>query len=213
MEERFIRVTRTARYHVLGRTEAAREIWVVLHGYGQLARYFLNAFVGLEEGRCIVAPEGLSRFYIDEQHARVGSTWMTREDRLHEIEDQIGYLDALVAELTRTAMPGATVRVLGFSQGVATAARWLTGGSTKATDLICWAGTLPPELDRDALAAWRNMHVHFVAGEKDDLVTVEEMRSAAVRSDQAGVTNTLHLFSGAHKLEPVLLGRLFGGKV
>ncbi len=212
MEERFIRVSRTARYHLLGRVEAARELWIVLHGYGQLARYFLNAFDGLAEERCIAAPEGLSRFYIDAQHARVGSTWMTREDRLHEIEDQVGYLDALVAELTRTAMPGVSIRVLGFSQGVATAARWLTSGRTKPEELICWAGSLPPELDREALATWRNMHVHLVAGQKDELVTAAEMRAAALRLDQAGVANTQHLFPGAHKLDPMLLHRLMGSK-
>ncbi|MEZ4758913.1 MAG: hypothetical protein R2810_03875 [Flavobacteriales bacterium] len=99
MEERFIRVPRTARYHVLGDPATARMVWVVLHGFGQLARFFLNKFEGLEEGLLIAAPEGLSRFYLDEQHQRVGATWMTREDREHEIGDQLSYLDALAASL------------------------------------------------------------------------------------------------------------------
>ena len=98
MEERFIRVERTARFHVLGDIRTCRELWVVVHGYGQLGRYFLNNFTGMEEGRCIVAPEGLSRFYLDAEHSRVGATWMTREDRLHEIEDHIAYLDRLTAK-------------------------------------------------------------------------------------------------------------------
>ena len=87
MQERFIRVPRTARYHVLGDPATARMVWVLLHGYGQLARFFLNKFEGLEDGLLIAAPEGLSRFYLDAQHQRVGATWMTREDREHEIGD------------------------------------------------------------------------------------------------------------------------------
>ena len=210
MDERFIHVRRTARYHMLGRIEAAPEIWIVLHGYGQLARYFLNHFDGLDQGRCIVAPEGLSRFYLDEAHARVGAAWMTREDRLHEIEDQIGYLDALATDLKQQAMPGATIKVLGFSQGVATAARWATHGKTGIARLVLWAGSIPPELDRDALATWKNIPVDLVLGDADEYAKPDALEAAARRLDQAGIANTAHLFNGTHQLEPVLLARLFG---
>ncbi|MBX2973634.1 MAG: hypothetical protein KF797_11055, partial [Flavobacteriales bacterium] len=150
MEERHIRVTRTARYHVLGDPAGAQAIWIVLHGYGQLARYFLNKFDGLGCDLAFVAPEGLSRFYLDEAHQRVGATWMTREDREHEIGDQCTYLDALAAELRghRTDVP---VHVLGFSQGVATACRWSLLGRTPIGRLVLWAGAIPPEPTPDDL--------------------------------------------------------------
>lgn len=208
MEERFIRVPRTARYHVLGSIEAAPEVWIVLHGYGQLARYFLNVFEGIEEGRAIVAPEGLSRFYLDTEHSRVGATWMTREDRLHEIDDQISYLDALVAELTKQAMPGATVNALGFSQGVATASRWALRGKTKLNRLVLWAGSIPPELDREALRALQNITVDLVLGDKDEYAEPSDLEVGARRLESAGIPNRKHLYSGTHRLEPVLLGRL-----
>ena len=41
------------------RPAVARMVRVVLHGYGQLARFFLNKFEGLEDGLLIAAPEGL----------------------------------------------------------------------------------------------------------------------------------------------------------
>ncbi|MBK8498511.1 MAG: phospholipase [Flavobacteriales bacterium] len=210
MEEHFIHVQRTARYHVLGRLEAAPELWIVLHGYGQLARYFLNHFDGLEHGRCIVAPEGLSRFYLDEAHARVGATWMTREDRLHEIEDHIGYLDSLATELMKQAMPGASINVLGFSQGVATAARWAAHGRTRIARLVLWAGSIPPELDRNALAAWKKTPVDLVLGDADEFAKPDALDAAARRLDQAGVAHGSHMFNGTHELEPVLLARLIG---
>ena len=67
---------------------AARELWYVLHGYGQLAAPFLEEFRAIDDGtRLIVAPEALSRFYEGDAQARlhkdasVGASWMTREDR------------------------------------------------------------------------------------------------------------------------------------
>ncbi len=47
---------------------------------------------------------------------------MTKEDRENEIADYVDFLDAVFGEVVT---PGARVTVLGFSQGVATAARWL----------------------------------------------------------------------------------------
>jgi predicted esterase len=211
MEERFIRVQRTARYHVLGNLDAAPEVWIVIHGYGQLARYFLNNFKGLEAGRCFIAPEGLSRFYLDAEHARVGATWMTREDRLHEIEDHVVYLDALCAELRGNAMPGATVNVLGFSQGTATITRWAIQGSTPIRRLVLWAGSLPPELDRETLARWRHLTVDLVLGNRDEYAGTKELDALAQRLQQAEVPHRTHRFAGGHTLEPVLLGRLIQG--
>src|SRR5512138_2618676 len=131
--EQHIAVTRTARYYVVGGTdtesdEAVRDLWVVCHGYGQLAATFVAPFEKLATPwRRIVAPEALSRFYLDasrtpgDAEPRVGATWMTREDREREIDDQVSYLDALVDRVRPGgAAGGVRLRVLGFSQGVAT---------------------------------------------------------------------------------------------
>ena len=57
---------------------------------------FLGYCQALEdESRVLVAPEGLSRFYVNATHGLVGASWMTREDRQHEIDDYVGYLDAI----------------------------------------------------------------------------------------------------------------------
>src|SRR5258705_7905505 len=93
-------VSRMARYFTIGRPD--REVWFVLHGYGQLAARFLSRFEPLDDGgRLIVAPEALSRFYLTEDSAerRVGASWMTREDRLTEIEDYVQYLEAVYADV------------------------------------------------------------------------------------------------------------------
>src|SRR5258706_7542269 len=90
MQEHHVSTPRSARYFTLGSPEHAAEVWFVCHGYGQLASRFLERFRPIEaERRCIVAPEGLSRFYLTESPAerRVGASLVTREERPHEIDD------------------------------------------------------------------------------------------------------------------------------
>ena len=212
MQECFIRVPRTARYHVLGDAASAKRMWIVLHGYGQLARYFLHKFQGLEKDLLIVAPEGLSRFYVDDAHRRVGATWMTREDREHEIQDQVEYLDQLTSGLLQQIPSGTELGVLGFSQGVATACRWAMLGKIKIYKLVLWAGSLPLELDRAALEErFSDIPVTLVQGSKDRIVPSSVTTEAAELLRLAGVHHELATFEGDHELEPVLLRKTLVG--
>lgn len=209
MTEHHLRVQRTARYHMLGEPSTATELWVVVHGYGQLARFFLNNFNGLESSsRCIVAPEALSRFYLDATHTRVGATWMTREERLLEVEDHVAYLDTLVDKLRQQAPESLRANALGFSQGVATISRWALNGNSSLDRLVLWAGGLPPELDQKALASWRKMRVDLVLGDSDEYAKAGDLEAMDRRLELAGVPRRSHSFHGSHKLEPVLLKRL-----
>jgi len=208
MQEHHLRVQRTARYHVLGDIRTAKALWIVVHGYGQLARFFLNNFEGLEDDLCVVAPEGLSRFYLDAEHQRVGATWMTREDRLHEIEDHVAYLDRLVEVLLQQRSAPVPINALGYSQGVATVARWAMKGSTRFDRLVLWAGSLPPELDRTALSAWKHTMVDLVAGDQDPHVNEADLKAMEQRFLSADVPVKLHRFKGGHALDRMLLGRL-----
>lgn len=208
MEERHLKVHRTARYHLLGDLYKAQEIWVVVHGYGQLARFFLNKFEGLARERIIVAPEGLSRFYLDAQHERVGATWMTREDRLREIEDHVAYLDHLAQTLRREAGQDLPVHALGFSQGVATVARWSLKGTTRPQHLVFWAGGLPPELDHTTMRPWRTCRIDLVLGDADEYASPGDLDAMAQRLESGGIKALKHRFAGSHRLDPVLLERL-----
>ena len=209
-----LEVTRTARYWTLGRPEAAHDdVWIVLHGYGQLARRFLRRFSPLAApSRLIVAPEALSRFYIGSGEGRhgpdalVGATWMTREDREAEIHDYVAYLDRLAAAVVRD---GARVTVLGFSQGVATAWRWATYGSVAGlVRLVAWAGELPPDLDVERAARrLERVDVVLVRGERDGTVPVEIGEAASERLERAGLRFSVLRHPGGHDIhEETLLG-------
>jgi len=86
VEERHLRVERTARYYRLGGGGGVRQLWVACHGYRQLAGHFLRRFEALDDpSRLIVAPEGLSRFYLDDGTRRHGPDSQLRRgcDKLH----------------------------------------------------------------------------------------------------------------------------------
>lgn len=227
MHEHHIAVGRTARYAILGPDTAAaiREVWIVLHGYGQLAASFIRQFETLDDGtRLIVAPEALNRFYLVDVASApapdrpVGAAWMTREDRDHEIADYVTYLDAMWGALAARLPDRASVRltVLGFSQGTATAARWVALGAVQPEHLVLWGGLLPPELDlARADHALRRSAVHFVIGSRDGFVTEDRLAKEETRLHSAGFTYDVVHYVGGHGLNRhVLLGlaRRLGGE-
>lgn len=218
MREQHITVPRTARYYTLGRAgPELGQVWFVCHGYGQLAARFIRRFRGLDNGRrLIVAPEALSRFYLGDHggphgpESRVGATWMTREDRLREIDDYVRYLD-LLHDHVMAGVDRASVRVvvLGFSQGTATVARWVTLGRVRPDELILWAGGFPPDLDlQRAAERLAGVRVRIVAGEQDRLVTPRALEAEIGRLRAHGLEPELIRFDGGHQLDPDTLGRL-----
>src|SRR5688572_13234288 len=103
MHESDVTFPLSARYYKSGEINpSTKHIWLVLHGYGQLAQYFLKKFKSIMSTNTIViAPEGLSKFYLEtlqpegRKSDRVGATWMTRENREMDIRNYIHYLNAV----------------------------------------------------------------------------------------------------------------------
>ena len=219
--EHHLRVTRTARYVTLGRPHAAlREVWIVCHGHGQLAARFIRHFAALDDDtRLVVAPEALSRYYLDPPAAgpaaerRVGATWMTREDRLSEVNDYVGYLDALHTHVFRQVDRGAVrLHVLGFSQGVATACRWVCRGHASPDDVTLWAGVVPPDLDLVADGgALRAARLSLVVGAHDEFATPEAVAEQQERLRAAGIGFRATIFDGGHALDGTVLRQLADG--
>ena len=201
MKEHRLSVPRSARYFTIGRPE--REVWCVLHGYGQLAARFLGRFEPIDDGtRLIVAPEGLSRFYLTEDPAerRVGATWMTREDRITEIEDYVRYLDAVYADVVRSAI---SVTVLGFSQGGTTACRWTALGTSKIDRVIVWGGEVPSDVDMR-----RAPRLSLVYGSRDEYFTPKVVAATEARLREQGVPYELVPFDGGHEIDAAVLRKV-----
>lgn len=199
-----IAVARTARYYTLGDRTGAEEIWFVLHGYSQLAAGFLKWFEpAARPGRLIVAPEALSRSYFDEKEARrVGASWMTKEDREAEIEDYVRYLDLVADEVIGTFPPMPRIEVHGFSQGAATAARWVAYGHQVVSRLILWGGTVPPDLDLERLrSSLRSGSITMAIGDRDQFLATSSVRNEQARLNGIGVPVVVRTFSGGHVVD------------
>ncbi len=212
-------VGRTATFYQLGSpTAATRELWFVLHGYGQLAEYFIRHFRVLTdetapEHTVIIAPEALNRFYLDTafNHAksRVGATWMTKEKREQDIDDYVKYLQQ-VYHLIRPLAPTARVTLLGFSQGTATVSRWLPALPEAPARLVLWAGSFPEDMQFEAAPTLLSgaTELHTVLGDADPFVTPESKIRQARFIEAHGLRPVAHAFAGGHTLDAGVLGEL-----
>ena len=217
LEEHHISVTRTARYFTLGgRGPGVVEVWFVCHGYGQLAGRFIRHFAALDDGsRLIVAPEALARFYLGEVNGpsadrKIGASWMTREDRLTEIDDYVRYLDALLQEVLRPFEPRAPrVTALGFSQGAATVSRRASLGKSRVDRLVLWGGELPPDPDLATVAdRLRAVRLTLVYGRQDQYFTPKIIAATEGRLRDQAVPYDVVMFEGGHELDDEVLVKI-----
>jgi len=206
--EHHLKVERTARYWTLGTPESAEEVWLVLHGYKQLARRFIRRFEPIDNGlRLIVAPEALSRFYVSQEQGRhgvasvVGATWMTREDRLNEIRDYVEYLDQLVVRIEGETGK-VPLTVVGFSQGVATAARWAISGSRAPSRLILWGDFSPPDIDlKLARQRLESVELIMVRGTEDRALSSQLKQEEDERLREGGIDYRTISYPGGHDID------------
>ena len=216
--ENFVIVPRTARYFAIGEAgPGIKEVWFALHGYGQLGASFARHCEPLADPqRLVIVPEALSRFYLGDHvrpagpDTRIGASWMTREDREHEIKDYIHYLDLVYARVfDAIRRESVSVHVLGFSQGTATATRWVTRGRAQADRLIIWGAPMPNDLEPELDAArLRKMSVVLVAGQQDEYITPKVLKVEAARLTQMAVPFRVVEFKGGHAIDPATLQKL-----
>ena len=187
-----------------------KHIWVCLHGYGQLADWFAERFEKYaSKERLLIFPEGPHRFYLEGTAGRVGASWMTKEDRLNDIEDQFHYLEKLLAGYLPHLPKKVQLHVLGFSQGVATALRWIDRSKLPFSSLICWAGTFPPDIDYKLHAAqFAPVKLHACFGDEDEFISIDKARLLVSQLQEQEITVTPHYYAGGHRLQPDLLSQL-----
>lgn len=167
---------KTFRYQILNENETATTILYALHGYGQLAEFFIRKFREIDENIIVVAPEGMHRFYLKGSSGRVGASWMTKEAREADITDNLSFLDALDETLANRFNIKKRY-LLGFSQGGATAARWHQMGSPKFGGLILWASVYPPDLQPILSNDSSSSKNYFVIGNEDEFYPeIEQQR-------------------------------------
>ena len=208
-----ITTQKTARYFLIGKpSEKIKSVLFVLHGYGQLAEDFIKFFEPIKnETLLIIAPEALNRFYIKGFNGKVGSTWMTKEERESEIKDYVNYLDIVYEDVINFGLLSKTkITVLGFSQGTIAACRWIAKGKSKVDRLILWGGGVPPDVDLELSKELFNLlQLTIVVGDKDEFISAEQIEKEEKLLKKNNIKYSLVMFEGKHIIKKEILLKLF----
>ncbi len=193
-------------YYTEGEKEAEK-LWLVLHGYGQLAPYFIRKFDFLENKAFVAAPQGLSSFYLNGTSGRVGASWMTKENRQLAIQNYISYLNHTYIQVVENMKTSPKqVTMLGFSQGVSTLIRWLVTSPINFDQLIMCAGAFPDDIDIEtAKKVFMNKPCYYFYGDQDPFIKPESIGLLKTKFHQYGLKVDFRQFEGKHEMPQYLL--------
>ena len=194
-------VEKTARYFCSSNDfSKAPSIWIVLHGYAQLADEFLQLFSSFFSDKVIViAPEGLHRFYKKGGTGDVAAGWMTKTERANDIKDYCYYLDKIIEQCHFKSHQ--QINVLGFSQGSATLARWVNQSKFNFNKLVFYAGVFPPDLSTSFSSKnWRLAKIYAIIGNNDRYYTVNDFFTAFNELESKTLVQRI-IFTGLHEIK------------
>jgi len=207
-----LEVTKTARYATYGKlTNKTKYFWFALHGSKMQCDQVLYKFSDFDpETHFIVAPEALSRFYLEGFGGDVVAMWMTKRDRLKEISDFSNYLSILFNKYASQVHPDCKKIVLGFSQGGTTLYRWLHHDSINIDCLIAYSCWIPEDIDLTASKTELNAtKAIFTYGLQDQFLTSDRVEALkqVISKNQLKVIMEPH--EGLHKIKKTQLKFLF----
>ncbi len=207
MNKQKMTVNKTAFISIEGNINNPSTIWIILHGYGQLSEHFIKKFHSLDKNsNLLIVPEALSKYYINGNNGRVGATWMTKHEREVDIEDNHNYLDAVYNKYVPNHFKGKVV-LLGFSQGAATAARWLSTTNRNFHHLILWASVFPPDLKLNSFKQ-KNVTTTLLIGNRDEYLSENDMKTHCQWAKENSFDIELLTFEGNHNIFPEPLKKL-----
>lgn len=188
-----------------------KEIWIVFHGYGQLAEFFIRKFRSFDSSdRLIVAPEGTNYGYLEGFSGRVGANWMTRHERELAIDNNHRFLDKLLGVILSKYDQRPNIHILGFSQGAATATRWASRWNGKVESLVLWAGGFAEDLVlSEAKEIFSQTKITLVLGHQDELITSESILKQEILLSNIVKNYEKIGFEGGHELDLNVLEKIF----
>ena len=209
--EKQVTYTATNSYSTLNNnTNTTKNIWIVFHGIGYLSRYFLRYFKELPpEENYIIAPQAPSKYYLNNEYKHVGASWLTKEETRESYKSVHHYVNSVLAN--ENLSKEANIIILGYSQGVSIAARWITQTQFNCKSLIFYAGGIPKELtttDFDFLNK-NNTEVSYILGDKDPFITPDKFEVLKERLDLLFHKKyTLTTFEGGHEVKKHLINNI-----
>lgn len=197
------KASKTYRFFRIPSENSSKNLLVTLHGYGQLAAFFIKKFNACSNDYTILAPEGPHRFYKNGYSGRVGASWMTKEAREDDIKDNINWLTEWLKDHLKENKYDKII-LLGFSQGGATAARWYYNNPNLFDQLILWASVFPPDISKPKIKLPNNNL--YVVGKNDEFIN-DEMRLNEVKFYQ-NIGFDTHVYDGNHDIDPFVIQQI-----
>jgi predicted esterase len=206
--EKEISYTITNSYSTLNkRTPNTKNVWFVCHGLGYLSRYFLKYFKGLPpEDNYIIAPQAQSKYYITSEFKHIGAGWLTRENTSVETENIMRYFDAIFER--EQISEASNLIILGYSQGVSVAMRYLAKRHIQCSQLILHSGGIPKELKVQDFDFFKGKAT-LVYGTHDEYLNEERMVLEHSKANEL-FGNRLEVipFEGVHEVNTNIINGL-----
>lgn len=209
--QKHLNVTISTPYHTLNElTDKTKNIWLCCHGQGQLAEFFIKKFEILNpDENFIIAPQGISKYYLNGFTGRVGASWMTKEDRETEIENQQSLLKSIWQ--TEVGEHGdRQIIFFGFSQGVATISRFVAFTKIPFHKMVLWSGGFAHDVTKENFQHLSGQEtIHYFTSEEDPFYKPEMIDQQRERVQSSmGIEPKVTFFDGGHKVIPELLTEL-----
>ncbi|MDX1328916.1 MAG: esterase [Arenibacter sp.] len=210
-QEKEVTYTSTNTYLTLNTlSDNTKNVWIVLHGIGFLSKYFLNYFKGLPPTEnYIIAPQAPSKYYLGSNYKHVGASWLTKEKTALETGNVLRYLDQVL--LNEQVPEGCKLIILGFSQGVSVATRWVTKSKIPCHELILYAGGIPAELtpeDFEFLMPSKP-EIKIVVGDEDEFLSPERMEKERLKIASLFKGKATFIpFKGGHEVKRTVINQL-----
>lgn len=200
----------TNTYTTLNRlTDKTKNVWFVCHGIGYLSKYFINYFKELNKTEnYIIAPQAPSKYYLGSKYKHVGASWLTKENTVKEIENVMRYFDAV---LENEKLPNnINLIVLGYSQGVSVATRFVASRQLKCSQLVLMSGSIPKELEpSDFTFLYKKAKISLIYGTQDEYLNNDVMFVEKQRFLELFGNNTKIIpFEGKHEVNKEVLKSL-----
>ncbi|WP_026752844.1 alpha/beta hydrolase [Sediminibacter sp. Hel_I_10] len=207
-EEKEISYKSTNSYSTLNvLTAKTKYVWFVCHGLGYLSRYFLKYFKELNpEEHYIIAPQAQSKYYLSSNFKHVGASWLTKENTEKETENILRFFDAILEK--ETNYKDKKMIVLGYSQGVSVALRYIAKRQLQCDHLVIHSGSIPKELKPIDFEFFKG-NTSLLYGNKDAYLTEERIKSETERAKSLfGNSVNIVEFEGVHEVNKSFINKL-----
>lgn len=189
--------------------KSTKNIWLVFHGLGYLSKYFIKYFKILDpEENYIIAAQAPSKYYQGKNFKHVGASWLTRENTKEETKNVLAYVDEVFkAEVTQKNI---NFIVLGYSQGVSIATRWLASRKINCNHLVLHSGGIPEELQKkDFNYLKKETIVTYLYGDEDQYITEARKTEEEIKGKNLFEERLqIEVFKGVHEVNTSFLQKI-----